>query len=340
MRRFASLQRVPYKKVRYTCMLLITSCVLSGTPRSIYAESPQGKKQRLSRAFNELHRADVEQTWNSIITLVASDEAKKLREVEIVYTIDDTPLRFEVHPGERPVLFVTTGGLIIEDAIMEAYALFGSGYAGKLWLNEYILYLRQQHLGQSGFHLASTAAGIMGQKQIDGLSNQFKDLYSFYRKSALFFTLAHEAAHILQGDVVEQKDGESKSAFERRIQMQESRADRIAADILLKRDELPAGFVMLLVASMCIYEPRASIADSNLHVPDRPRIRIIAGWIKDSIARDHRVGTNNYRSMLNESLETLFKITEPHNYATMLRERDSDLRHPSFPHLNLPDVSN
>jgi hypothetical protein len=278
--------------------------------------------------------------WHSIISLVSANDAKTLRDVRIVYTIDDTPLRFETRSGERPVLFITTGGLIMQDAIMEAYALFGSDYVDKPWITEYILYLRQQHLGHFGFHPAHTAAGIVEQREVDGLSPKFKNQYSFYRSSALLFTLAHEAAHILQGDVIEQKDQESDSAFEQRIQMQENRADKVAADILLKRDELPVGFVMLLVASMCIYEPRDSVADSNLHVPDVSRARTIAGWIRSSVEKDHSVGMNQYRPMINEGLDTLFKVTEPENYAILLHQRDTDLQHPSFRRLNLPDVSN
>jgi hypothetical protein len=299
-------------------------------------ESRQAKKQRLSSAFNDLHREEVQQAWQKIITSVSPDEAKKLGTVKIHYTKDEAPLRFEMEPGHQPILLITTGGLIVEDNITDAYGLVGGGCKDRQWLTEYLYYLRKQYLGHWGYYSATTAAGFDGA-DLKNISSACLNASIFFRKNALLFTLAHEAAHLLNGDSEEQRDGESDSDFQQRIRMQEARADDRAVDILLRNDDPPAGFIMLLLATMIIYEPRDTVRDANLHVPDRSRIRPLATRVRDAIAKDHRPGTNQYRKMINDGIEGLLRATEPAYYSAMMNERDEYLKSADFFHLYFPE---
>src|SRR6202035_2130538 len=79
---------------RLAFLLVLFANLLAGS-RLASADTDQAKKQRLSREFNELHRDIVEEAWNGIIKVVSPEEAKTLHEARIVYTIDETPMRFE-----------------------------------------------------------------------------------------------------------------------------------------------------------------------------------------------------------------------------------------------------
>ena len=294
------------------------------------------ERQRENRQYNESHRQIVERTWRGVIGRCDKRDADKLRRVRIIYSIDDTPLRFEANTGEQPILLVTTGGLRLQNVILEAYALFGSGYVDQEWIFQYMLYLRRQHLSHSQFHSPRVAAGLKGAELSGPLNPIFEWLSANYQETILIFTLAHEAAHFIYQDVVEQADEESDKAFEHRMQLQEARADRFAVDMMTKQAQFVAAFNSLLLGTIIIYEPRNSVADANLHIPDRLRLRTITGWVRDALARDTRV-PDNERSMINGGLEQSFMFTDPSMYHLFLAFRDSRLQHPIFNRLKLPD---
>jgi hypothetical protein len=322
--------------IPYDAFTLILTVLVLATTGLCADESTESKKQRLSSAFNDLHREDVEETWQKIIKVVSSDEAKKLRTVKIYYAKDETPLRFEMEPGHQPILLITTGGLIVEDNVADAFGLVAGGCKDKQWLSEYLWYLRQQHLGHCGFYTATTTAGFNGAN-LKNISSTCLNVSIFFRKTALFFTLAHEAVHLLNGDSQEQHDGESDSDFQKRIRTQEARADDHAVDILLRNDEPPVGFIMVLLASMIIYEPRDTVRDANLHFPDRLRMRPLLIRMRDAIAKDHRPGTNQYRQMINDGIERTLRTTEHAYYSAMIKERDNYLKRPYFSNLYFPE---
>lgn len=299
-------------------------------------ETVAAQRQRESREYNESNREVVEQAWSNIIAVADKSDADKLRRVKIVYSTDETPLRFEADAGEQPILLVTTGGLRLSNVILEGYALLAGGYKDEEWFFQYMLYLRQQHLKHRYFHTATTAAGFTSKEQIKALNATYHWFYLTARQTTFFFALAHEAAHLLRNDVVEQADKESTHAFELRMREQEIRADRFAADLMVKHGQFVAGFTSLLVSTMLIYEPRESVSDATLHVPDRERLRAIAGWVRDAIANDSKVKEPD-RSMMNAGLNSMLQVTEPLLYQVTLSFRDARLQHPIFDRLKLPE---
>lgn len=320
-------------------VLLFSVAAAFAAPPSQESETPASKRQRQNREYNESHRDVVERTWSRIITLSDKGHAEKLRKTRIIYSIDETPLRIEANPGEQPVLLITTGGLRLQNVILEAYALIATGKVDEAWLFQYMLYLRQQHLKGARFHTASVAAGIVGEENVNALPPIYHGLYLHYRQTALFFSLAHEAAHLVHDDVVEQADKESDKAFEQRMQRQETRADKFAVDMMTKQAEFVSAFSTLLLSTLMIYEPRDSVSDANLHIPDRLRMRVIAGWVRDAVAKNPRVPDLD-RSMINGGLEQTFKFTDPMMSRLFLLFRDAQLQRPVFDRLNLPSVVN
>jgi len=208
-------------------------------------ETVAAKRQRENREYNESNRGVVEEAWNNVIAASDKSDAEKLRKVKIVYSIDETPLRFEANPGEQPFLLITTGGLRLPNVILEAYALLAGGYRDEEWFFQYMLYLRQQHLKHRYFHTASVAAGFTRKEQVAALNAAYHWFYLTGRQTTLFFALAHEAAHLLRDDVVEQTEEESAHAFELRMRTQESAADKFAADLMVKHGQFVAGFTSL-----------------------------------------------------------------------------------------------
>lgn len=319
-------------------VLLLSVAAAFAAPPSQQSATAASKRQRQNREYNESHRDVVDRTWSRIITLSDKGDAEKLRKARIIYSIDETPLRIEANPGEQPVLLITTGGLRLQNVILEAYALLATGRVDEAWLFQYMLYLRQQHLKGARFHTASVAAGIVGEEGAKALP-PIITLYLHYRETALFFSLAHEAAHLVHDDVVEQADKESDKAFEQRMQRQETRADKFAVDMMTKQAEFVSAFSTLLFSTLMIYEPRDSVSDANLHIPDRLRLRVIAGWVRDAVAKNPRVPDLD-RSMINGGLEQTVKFTDPTMYRVFLLFRDAQLQRPVFDRLNLPSVVN
>jgi hypothetical protein len=106
---------------------------------------------------------------------------------------------------------------------------------------------------------------------------------------------------------------------------------------MVKHGQFVAGFTSLLVSTMLIYEPRESVSEATLHVPDRERLRAIAGWVRDAIANNPNVKEPD-RSMMNAGLNSMLQVTEPLLYQVTLSFRDARLQNPVFNRLKLPEA--
>lgn len=291
-------------------------------------EDDLSEKRRRAETFLAVYRPDVESAWEAVTSSVGPADREILRKVDIKYSTDETPLRFELRSGNRSVLTITVGGLLVESNISDAYALWGGKYITMEWLHKYIVYLRNQYLSGLQSCSAAVAAGV-GDRAAGRvgppLNQTYQGAWAFFRKSALFFTLAHEAAHALRRDSSEQEYRETKEAFQTRVRKQETAADAFAANLAINRDDFGVGFLMLLTGTMYIYEPRNDTVDVNLHLPDYKRVRALTLYLQSELSRPQ---TKLAKSRLDwqKDIQTILAETEPELYKLRLRQRDSDLK--------------